>query len=52
MSESLKQKTVKGVSWSFIDNITNYGIAFLVGIVLARILTPEEYGVMAMVTIL
>lgn len=51
MSESLKQKTVKGVSWSFIDNITNYGIAFLVGIVLARILTPEEYGVMAMVTI-
>ena len=51
MSESLKQKTVKGVSWSFIDNITNYGIAFIVGIVLARILTPEEYGVMAMVTI-
>lgn len=51
MSESLKQKTVKGVSWSFIDNVTNYGIAFLVGIVLARILTPEEYGVMAMVTI-
>lgn len=51
MSESLKQKTVNGISWSFADNITNSGIAFLVGIVLANILTPEEYGVMAMVTI-
>lgn len=51
MSESLKQKTVKGASWSLIDNVTNYGIAFLVGLVLANILTPEEYGIMAMVTI-
>lgn len=51
MSESLKKKTVKGVGWSFVDNIANSGITFLVGLVLARILTPVEYGVMAMVTI-
>ena len=51
MSESLKQKTVKGVGWSFADNIANSGITFLVGLVLANILTPEEYGIMAMVTI-
>ena len=43
MSESLKQKTVKGVGWSFADNIANSGITFLVGLVLANILTPEEY---------
>lgn len=51
MAESLKHKTVKGVGWSFVDNIANQGITFLVGLVLARILTPAEYGVMAMVTI-
>lgn len=51
MSESLKNKTVRGVGWSFVDNISNSGITFLVGLVLARLLTPAEYGVMAMVTI-
>ncbi|MBQ8672663.1 MAG: lipopolysaccharide biosynthesis protein [Bacteroides sp.] len=51
MSESLKQKTTKGVGWSFIDNIANQGITFLVGLVLARILTPEEYGLIGIITI-
>ena len=51
MPESLKNRTVKGVSWSFIDNIASSGISFLVGLILARLLTPEEYGVMAMITI-
>lgn len=51
MADSLKHKAVRGVSWSFVDNIANSGITFLVGLVLARILTPAEYGVMAMVTI-
>jgi O-antigen/teichoic acid export membrane protein len=48
---SLKQKTVKGLSWSLIDNISNKGITFLVGIVLARLLSPEEFGVIGMITI-
>lgn len=51
MADSLKHKAVRGVGWSFVDNIANSGITFLVGLVLARILTPAEYGVMAMVTI-
>jgi teichuronic acid exporter len=51
LPESLKNRTVKGVSWSFIDNIASSGISFLVGLILARLLTPEEYGVMAMITI-
>lgn len=51
MAESLKNKTVKGVSWSFVDNIANTGISFLVGLILARILTPEEYGLIGIITI-
>lgn len=51
MSQSLKQKTVKGVSWSFADNIANQGVSFLVGLVLARLITPEEYGLIGIITI-
>ena len=51
MTESLKNKTVKGVGWSFIDNLSSSGITFLVGLVLARLLTPAEYGIMAIITI-
>lgn len=49
--ESLKNKTVKGASWSFIDSIAGQGITFLVGLVLARLLTPEEYGLIGIITI-
>lgn len=49
--ESLKIKTVKGASWSFIDSIAGQGITFLVGLVLARLLTPEEYGLIGIITI-
>lgn len=51
MSGSLKSKTLKGVSWSFIDNIAGSGITFLVGLVLARLLTPAEFGIIGMITI-
>lgn len=51
MAESLKQKTVKGVGWSFADNIANMGITFLVGLVLARLITPEEYGLIGIILI-
>lgn len=49
--ESLKNKTIKGASWSFIDSIAGQGITFLVGLVLARLLTPEEYGLIGIITI-
>lgn len=48
---TLKQKTVSGLLWSFIDNFASRGINFVVGIILARILTPEEFGLIAMITI-
>jgi len=48
---NLKEKAIKGVSWSFIDNIANSGITFLVGIVLARLLTPQEFGILGMIAV-
>ena len=49
--DSLKQKAITGVKWTFLDQAGSLGISFLVGIVLARLLEPSEYGLIGMVTI-
>lgn len=49
--ESLKNKTVKGVAWSGIDNVAQFGVTFLVSIVLARLLSPDDYGLIGIITI-
>lgn len=51
MADNLKNRTVKGLSWSLLDSILNQGITFLVGIVLARLLSPSEYGLIGIITI-
>lgn len=52
MSEqSIKDKTVKGVGWSGIDNVVKFGVSFLVSIVLARLLSPDDYGLIGIITI-
>jgi len=48
---TLKQRTVSGLLWSFIDSIAGQGITFIVGIILARILSPKEFGLIGMLTI-
>lgn len=49
--QSLKDKTVKGTFWSAADAFLGQGVMFIVGIVLARLLTPDEYGLIGIVTI-
>jgi O-antigen/teichoic acid export membrane protein len=48
---SLKQKTVSGLLWSFIDQFANMGITFIAGIILARLLSPREFGLIGMITV-
>lgn len=48
---SLTNKTIKGVGWNSVDRIINYGIGFIIGIVLARLLSPEEYGLIGIIGI-
>lgn len=49
--QSLKDKTVKGVGWSAIDNVVQYAVSFVVSIVLARLLSPEDYGLLGIIAI-
>ena len=52
MSESsLKDKTIKGTAWSAADAFLGQGVTFLVGIVLARLLSPDEYGLIGICVI-
>ena len=51
MAESLKSKTVKGTLWSSVERFSVQGIMFVVMIIMARMLTPEDYGLVGMITI-
>ncbi|MFC1761262.1 lipopolysaccharide biosynthesis protein [Planctomycetota bacterium] len=51
MSRSLKSKTIHGLGWSFLERIGQQGIQFIIGIILARLLLPEQFGLITMLTI-
>jgi len=48
---SLKERTVTAIFWDILGTIANRGVTFLVSIFLARILTPEEFGLVGMVMV-
>ena len=45
---SQKEKALAGFKWSFIDTFSRYFLSFFIGIILARILSPEDYGLIGM----
>ena len=51
MAESLKKKTVKGVAWTSLDQFANMGFGFVIGVILARLLSPSDYGLLAMIAV-
>lgn len=48
---SIKTKVMSGLIWTFGERITAQVVSFVVSIVLARILMPEEYGTISMVLV-
>ena len=51
MPDSLKQKAAKGVLWSAVERFSVQGVQFLIMIVMARLLTPHDYGLIGMLAI-
>lgn len=51
MSENLKKDTTKGVFWSLIERFGTQGVQFLVMLVMARLLSPNDYGVVGMLVV-
>lgn len=48
MEGNIKSKTLSGLLWQFLQKITGQLFSFVVTVILARLLTPEDYGVVAL----
>ena len=51
MSETLKEKTAKGLFWGGMNNFVQQVVGLAFGIILGRLLSPSDYGMIAMITI-
>ena len=51
MSESLKSKVFSGVVWTGIEGLANQAAAFVISIILARLLTPADYGIIGIMNV-
>ena len=51
MSESIKKKALRGVAWSAVEKFLRQGLMTLFSILIARQLSPSDYGLVAMLTI-
>lgn len=47
----IQSQTASGVFWTFLEQLGRRGIGILVTILLARFLTPDDYGLIAMVSV-
>lgn len=51
MAESLKKQAFVGVGWNAIGRFSTQGVNFILQIILARLLSPSDYGIIAMMAI-
>lgn len=51
MAETLKEKTAKGLFWGGMNNFVQQVVGLVFGIILGRLLSPSDYGMIAMITI-
>ncbi len=51
MADNIKNKTISGLIWQYAEKCGAEIILFIVSIILARILTPEDYGVIGLITV-
>ena len=50
-NDSIKEKVVRGTFWVVLERLSIQIVSFLVTLVLARLLTPNDYGTVALLTI-
>jgi O-antigen/teichoic acid export membrane protein len=51
MDDEIKKKTLNALFWSFIERFSHQILQFFFSIFLARLLLPEEFGLIAMITV-
>jgi len=48
----LREKAIRGVIWNSVGKFSSLGIEFVVGIILARLLTPKEFGLIGTIMVI
>ena len=48
---SIKQQTISSSKWNFLERLTVQGIQFLLGVIMARLLLPSDYGTVGLLAI-
>ena len=48
---NMKQKVLSGLFWRYGERICAQGVSFIVGIILARLLSPDDYGMLSLLTV-
>ena len=48
LQDSLRRKTTRALSWSLLESVGVQGVRFVFGIILARLLFPEQFGLIGM----
>jgi O-antigen/teichoic acid export membrane protein len=51
MDKALKEQIKKGVIWSAVQRFSTQGLQFVITLFMARLLTPEDYGIIGMLGI-
>lgn len=51
MADSFRKQTMKGVAWSGLEKAFSLTITFVVNIIMARLLTPADYGVVGIIAV-
>ena len=46
--DNLKSQTKRGLYWSFFNQVAGTGMQFVIGIFMARLLSPSDYGLTAL----
>lgn len=49
--DDFRQKTIAGISWSVVSKMGSQIMRFVIGIILARLLSPEAYGLIGMIVV-
>ena len=50
-AKTTKEKTLNGIFWSYMEKLGGEAVALVVSVVLARLLEPEAYGIIPLITV-
>ncbi|OWV02735.1 Membrane protein involved in the export of O-antigen and teichoic acid [Fibrobacter sp. UWH9] len=51
MDQTVKNQTINSAKWNFLERIAVQGIQFILGVVMARMLVPSDYGAVGMLAV-